>query len=206
MIPLLENQRARNQTSPPLIFFRAAFTPISSNVFLRNAINNRSNSRPHASTRAHRTRFMRRVKNKFRKIAPITTRNVLKRLQLHMLDARSRCLHPVTRAGNHHFASRVKSGNHRANGIITAVASPFRFRNSQLHELLSRFVRRRNHADRLQRFASRGRCFRPSHFSAAKPRSSNNPESQHELTAIPQPRSIPRKEGQPALRGPDAFE
>src|SRR5476651_79970 len=64
VIALLEDIPAGNQTSSPFIVFRTALAAISSNVFLRNAVDDRANSRPHAGSRAHGTRFVRGVEHK----------------------------------------------------------------------------------------------------------------------------------------------
>ena len=64
-------------------------------------------------------------------------------------NARSRSFHSVTGTGNDHFAAARKACDDRANGIVTPVTGAFGFRNSQLHELLSRSVGSRNHLDGL---------------------------------------------------------
>jgi hypothetical protein len=63
VIALLEDIPAGNQTSSPLVFFRAALAAIRSNVFLGNTVDHRANSRPHAGSRAHGTGFVRGVED-----------------------------------------------------------------------------------------------------------------------------------------------
>ena len=53
VIALLENEPAGDETSSPLVVFRTALAAKSGNVFLRNAVDDRANSRPHAGTGAH---------------------------------------------------------------------------------------------------------------------------------------------------------
>ena len=53
VIAFFEDEPARDETSSPLVVFRTALAAKSGNVFLRNAVDDRANSRPHAGTGAH---------------------------------------------------------------------------------------------------------------------------------------------------------
>lgn len=72
VIALLEDELAGNKTSSPLVVFRTALAPISGNIFLGNAVDDRANSRPHAGARAHGTGFMRGVQDEIGQVAAIT--------------------------------------------------------------------------------------------------------------------------------------
>ena len=52
MIALLEDESAGDEASSPLVVFRTALAAISGNVFLRDAVDDRANSSPHAGARA----------------------------------------------------------------------------------------------------------------------------------------------------------
>jgi len=126
VITLLKDDPAGDETGPPLAVFRTMLAAISGNVFLGNAIHNRSNSRPHAGTRAHGTRLVSRVEDEIRQVAAIAARYVFERFQLYVLDARSRSFHPVACTGNDHFAPTHKSRYDRANGIVASITGAFR--------------------------------------------------------------------------------
>ena len=73
VIALFEDEPAGDKTSSPLIVFGAVFAAVSGYIFLGNAIDNRANSRPHASTGAHGARLVRGVEDEIRKVAAIAT-------------------------------------------------------------------------------------------------------------------------------------
>src|SRR5208283_836484 len=152
VIALLEDEPAGDETRPPLVVLRTALAAISGNVFLGDAVNDRANSRPHAGTGAHGTRLVRGVENEVGQVAAIAAGNVFERFQLYVFDALPRSLHAVTRAGNDHFAPANDACNDRADGIVAPVTGAFGFRDSQFHELLFRFVGRRDHGNRLYAF------------------------------------------------------
>jgi hypothetical protein len=149
VIALLEDEPAGDKTSSPLIVLGAALAAVSGYVFLGNTVDNRANSRPHASTGAHRTRLVRGVEDEVRKVAAIATGYVFEGFQLYVFDARSRGFYSVTCTGNDHLALAREACNDRSNGIVASVTGAFGLRNSQLHKLLFRFVGRRNHLVRL---------------------------------------------------------
>ena len=73
VIALLENEPAGDKTRSPLIVLGAALATVSVYVFLGNAVDNRANSRPHASTGAHGARLVRGVEDEVGKVAAIAT-------------------------------------------------------------------------------------------------------------------------------------
>src|SRR5207302_11287589 len=73
VIALLENEPAGDKTRSPLIVLGAALATVSVYVFLRNAVDNRANSRPDASTGAHGARLVRGVEEEVGKVAAIAT-------------------------------------------------------------------------------------------------------------------------------------
>ena len=87
VITLAKDDPARDETGPPLAVFRTMLAAISGNVFLGNAVHNRSNSRPHAGTCAHGTGLVSRVEDEIRQVAAIAARYVFERFQLYVLDA-----------------------------------------------------------------------------------------------------------------------
>jgi hypothetical protein len=87
VITLPKDDPAGDKTGPPLAVFRTMLSAISGNVFLGNAVHNRSNSRPHASTSAHGTGLVSRVEDEIRQVAAIAARYVFERFQLYVLDA-----------------------------------------------------------------------------------------------------------------------
>src|ERR1700675_2775941 len=116
---------------------------------LQGHIDDSANSRPHAGTGAHGAGLVRGVENEVGQIAAITARYVFERFQLDVLDTRSRSFYSITCAGDDHFALAGEACNDRANCIVASVTRAFSLRDSQLHELLSRFVGRRDHVVRL---------------------------------------------------------
>jgi len=87
VITLLKDDPAGDKTGPPLAVFRTMLAAISGNVFLGNAVHNRSNSRPHAGASAHGTGLVSRVEDEIRQVAAIAARYVFERFQLYVLDA-----------------------------------------------------------------------------------------------------------------------
>jgi len=87
VITLAQDDPAGDKTGPPLAVFRTMLAAKSGNVFLGNAVHNRSNSRPHAGTCAHGTGLMRRIEDEIRQVAAIAARYVFERFQLYVLDA-----------------------------------------------------------------------------------------------------------------------
>src|ERR1700689_3217681 len=87
VIALLEDKPAGNQTGSPLVVFRTALAAVSSDVFLRNAVDDRANSRPHAGARAHGTGFVRGVEHEVGQVPTVAAGYVLERFQLYMFDA-----------------------------------------------------------------------------------------------------------------------
>src|SRR6266850_6040224 len=71
VIALLEDEPAGDETSSPLVVFRAALAAKGGNVFLRDAVDDSANSRPHASTGAHGAGLVRRVENEVGQVAAI---------------------------------------------------------------------------------------------------------------------------------------
>jgi len=145
MIALLKDEPAGDETSSPLVICCTALAAISGNVFLGNTVNDRANSRPHAGTGAHGTRFVRGVEDEVGEVPAIAAGHVFECLQLHVFDARSRGLYPVTGTGDNHLAPAAEACDDRANGIVASVTSAFGLRDRQLHELSSRLVRTRDH-------------------------------------------------------------
>src|SRR5882724_9361125 len=72
VIALLEDEPTGDETSSPLVVFRAALAAKSGNVFLRNAVDDRANSRPHAGTGAHGAGLVRGVEDEVGQVAAIT--------------------------------------------------------------------------------------------------------------------------------------
>src|SRR5580704_8989561 len=87
VIALLEDQLAGNQTSPPLVVFRAALASIRSDVFLGNPVDNRSNARPHACACAHGAWFVSGVQNEVRQVTAVPAGHIFQRLQLYVFYA-----------------------------------------------------------------------------------------------------------------------
>ena len=58
VIALLEDEPAGDEASSPLVVFRTALAAIGGNVFLGDAVDDRTNSGPHAGTGAHRAGFV----------------------------------------------------------------------------------------------------------------------------------------------------
>jgi hypothetical protein len=71
VIAFLEYKPAGDETSSPLVVFRAALATIIGNVFLGNTIDDRPNSRPHAGTGAHGTGLVSGVEDEVRQVAAI---------------------------------------------------------------------------------------------------------------------------------------
>ena len=87
VIAFLKDQPAWDKTRSPLVVFRAALAAISGDVLLRNAVDHRANSRPHAGTRAHRAGLVRGVQHEVGQVAAIAAGYVLERFQFYVLDA-----------------------------------------------------------------------------------------------------------------------
>ena len=66
-----------------------------------------------------------------------------------MFDAGAGSFHAIAGVRDDHFAAAGEARDHRADGIVAAVTCAFCFGDGQLHELLSRFVRLKDHVDRL---------------------------------------------------------
>ena len=71
VIAFLEDESAGDETSSPLVVFRTALPTISGNVFLRNAVDDCANSRPHAGTGAHGAGLVRGVEDEVGQVATI---------------------------------------------------------------------------------------------------------------------------------------
>src|SRR6266851_5213612 len=71
VIALLEDESAGDQAGSPLVLFRAALAAIGGNVFLGDAVDDRTNSRPHAGAGAHGTGFVRGVEHEVGQVAAI---------------------------------------------------------------------------------------------------------------------------------------
>ena len=76
MIPLLEDKLAGDEAGSPLEVLRAALTSISGDVLLGNAVDDGTNSRPHARTRAHCAGLVRRVQHEIAQVSAITAGHV----------------------------------------------------------------------------------------------------------------------------------
>ncbi len=63
VIALLEDEPAGDEASSPLVVFRTALAAISGNVFLRDALDDRANSSPHAGAGAHGAGLVRGVEH-----------------------------------------------------------------------------------------------------------------------------------------------
>src|SRR5271168_542638 len=87
VIALLKDELAGDETRSPLEVVGTLLAPVSGNVFLGNAVNDRANPGPHAGAGAHGTRLVRGVENEVGQIPAITARYVFERFQLHVLDA-----------------------------------------------------------------------------------------------------------------------
>lgn len=71
VIALLENELAGDKASSPLVIFRTVLAAIGGNVLLGNAVDDRTNSRPHAGTGAHGTGLVRGVEHEVGEVAAI---------------------------------------------------------------------------------------------------------------------------------------
>jgi len=71
VIALLEDESAGNEAGSPLVFFRPALSAISGDVFLRDSVDDRSNSRPHAGTCTHGTGLVRGIEDEVRQVVAI---------------------------------------------------------------------------------------------------------------------------------------
>src|SRR5882672_943474 len=71
VIALLEDEPAGDETGSPLVVFRTALSAKSGNIFLRNAVDDRANSRPHAGTGAHGAGLVRGVEDEVGQVAAI---------------------------------------------------------------------------------------------------------------------------------------
>ena len=87
VIALLEDKPAGNQTSSPLVVFRAALAAVGGNIFLGNAVDDRADSGPHAGASAHGTGFVRGVEHEVGQVTAVAAGYVLERFQLYVLDA-----------------------------------------------------------------------------------------------------------------------
>src|SRR6266850_7757573 len=86
VIAFFEDEPAGDETSSPLVVFRTALAAKSGNVFLRNAVDDRANSRPHAGAGAHGTGLVRGVEDEVGQVAAIAAGYVFERFQLYVLD------------------------------------------------------------------------------------------------------------------------
>src|SRR5579863_7212336 len=136
VISLLEYQTAGDKTRPPFIDFGATFAAVSGNVFLGNAVNDGANPGPYAGTGAHSAGLMRGVENEVGQVAAISATHIFERFQFNVLDAGTRSLYAIPRAGDDHFAFADQAGDDRADRIIATVARAFGFGHGQLHEFL----------------------------------------------------------------------
>ena len=72
VIALLEDEPAGDKARSPLVVFRSALAAKGGNIFLGNAVDDRANSRPHASPGAHGAGLVRGVEDEVRQVAAIT--------------------------------------------------------------------------------------------------------------------------------------
>ena len=151
VIALLEHEAAGDQARAPLVVIRAALSAKGIDVFLRDPVNDRADSGPHARPGTHGAGLVGGVEDKVGQVAPISAGYVLERFQLHVLDARSGGLHAVARAGDNHFAAPNQPGDDRADRIVAAITGALGFRDRQLHKLPARLVGSGdgNHTNRL---------------------------------------------------------
>ena len=73
MIALLEDEAAGDETSAPVVVFCSVLGAISGKVFLGNAVDDGSNSRPRTGTGTHGAGFVSRVEDEIGEVAAITT-------------------------------------------------------------------------------------------------------------------------------------
>ena len=71
VIALLEDEPAGDQTSSPFVVFRTALAAVSGDVFLGDAVDYRTNSRPHAGTGTHGAWLVGGVEDKVGQVATI---------------------------------------------------------------------------------------------------------------------------------------
>ena len=155
MVALFENMAAGDEAGSPFVEIRSVLTAVGVDIFLRNAIDHSANSGPNSGSGAHRARLVRGIENKIGEITAITAGYVFERFEFYVLDAGARSLYAVTGIGNDNFALAHKSSDDGADRIVATVASAFGFRDGQFHEFFSRFVRERDHGNRVYPVASR---------------------------------------------------
>jgi len=125
VVAFLEDETAGDEAGSPLIFFGAALLAISGDIFLRDSIDDGTDSGPDAGAGTHGAGLVGGVEDEFGEVAAIAAGDVLERFQFDMLDAGTGSLDPVAGAGNHYFAAVGYTGDDGADRIIAAVTGTF---------------------------------------------------------------------------------